>query len=183
MAFGEYKFVRMVVQMKIKELFLKADGLGGKTVSVNGWVRTRRASKNFGFIEVNDGSFFKSLQIVIEQDKLDNFAELSKLNVGAAITAEGILELTPEAKQPLELKAKSVTVNGASTPDYPLQKKRHTLEYLRTIAHLRPRTHTFAAVVRVRSLIAYAIHQFLNERGFVYVHPPLITGSDCEWAG
>ena len=171
------------MQTVIKNLFRQTDNYGGKEVTISGWVRTIRVSKNFGFIEVNDGSFFKSLQIVIEQDKLDNFAELSKLNVGAAITAEGILELTPEAKQPFELKAKSVTVNGASTPDYPLQKKRHSFEYLRTIAHLRPRTNTFAAVFRVRSLIAYAIHQFFNERGFVYVHTPLITGSDCEGAG
>ncbi len=183
MAFGEYKFVRMVVQMKIKELFLKADGLGGKTVSVNGWVRTLRASKNFGFIELNDGSFFKNVQIVIEDEKLDNFASLCKLNVGAALRVEGRLELTPDAKQPFEIKADSVFVEGMSTPDYPLQKKRHSFEYLRTIPHLRPRTNTFAAVFRVRSVIAYAIHKFFNDRGFVYVHTPLITGSDCEGAG
>lgn len=167
----------------IKELFRQTESYGGQEVTISGWVRTIRVSKNFGFIEINDGSFFKSLQIVIEQDKLENFAELAKLNVGAAITATGILELTPEAKQPFEMKAENVVVNGASTPDYPLQKKRHSFEYLRTIAHLRPRTNTFAAVFRVRSLIAYAIHQFFNERGFVYVHTPLITGSDCEGAG
>ena len=164
--------------MKIKELFLKADGLGG-----NGWVRTLRASKNFGFIELNDGSFFKNVQIVIEDEKLDNFASLCKLNVGAALRVEGRLELTPDAKQPFEIKADSVFVEGMSTPDYPLQKKRHSFEYLRTIPHLRPRTNTFAAVFRVRSVIAYAIHKFFNDRGFVYVHTPLITGSDCEGAG
>ncbi len=169
--------------MKIKELFLKADGLGGKTVSVNGWVRNLRASKNFGFIELNDGSFFKNVQIVIEDEKLDNFASLCKLNVGAALRVEGRLELTPDAKQPFEIKADSVFVEGMSTPDYPLQKKRHSFEYLRTIPHLRPRTNTFAAVFRVRSVIAYAIHKFFNDRGFVYVHTPLITGSDCEGAG
>jgi asparaginyl-tRNA synthetase len=140
-------------------------------------------SKNFGFIEINDGSFFKNLQIIIEESKLENFAKLSKLNVGAAITATGILELTPEAKQPFEMKAELVEIDGESTPDYPLQKKRHSFEYLRTIAHLRPRTNTFSAVFRIRSMIAYAIHQFFQERGFVYVHTPIITGSDCEGAG
>ncbi len=167
----------------IKSIFRDTETYGGKEVTVSGWVRTIRVSKNFGFIELNDGSFFKSLQIVIEQDKLENFAELSKLNVGAAISARGIIELTPQAKQPFELKACEVVVEGASSPDYPLQKKRHSFEYLRTIAHLRPRTNTFAAVFRVRSMIAYAIHQFFQERGFVYVHTPLITGSDCEGAG
>ena len=146
-------------------------------------MRTIRVSKNFGFIELNDGSFFKSLQIVIEQDKLENFAKLAKLNVGAAISATGILELTPEAKQPFELKADAVVIEGESLPEYPLQKKRHSFEYLRTIAHLRPRTNTFSAVFRIRSMIAYAIHQFFQERGFVYVHTPIITGSDCEGAG
>ena len=167
----------------IKSIFRDTETYGGKEVTVSGWVRTIRVSKNFGFIELNDGSFFKSLQIVIEQDRLENFAELSKLNVGAAISARGVIELTPQAKQPFELKACEVVVEGASSPDYPLQKKRHSFEYLRTIAHLRPRTNTFAAVFRVRSMIAYAIHQFFQERGFVYVHTPLITGSDCEGAG
>ena len=167
----------------IKSLFRDTQSYGGKEVTVSGWVRTIRVSKNFGFIELNDGSFFKSLQIVIEQDKLENFADLAKLNVGAAISAKGILELTPEAKQPFELKADEVAIEGVSTPDYPLQKKRHSFEYLRTIAHLRPRTNTFAAVFRVRSMIAYAIHQFFQEKGFVYVHTPIITGSDCEGAG
>ena len=167
----------------IKSIFRDTETYGGKEVTVSGWVRTIRVSKNFGFIELNDGSFFKSLQIVIEQDRLENFAELSKLNVGAAISARGVIELTPQAKQPFELKACEVVVEGVSSPDYPLQKKRHSFEYLRTIAHLRPRTNTFAAVFRVRSMIAYAIHQFFQERGFVYVHTPLITGSDCEGAG
>ena len=167
----------------VKKLFRNTDEFAGKEITVSGWVRTIRVSKNFGFIELNDGSFFKSLQIVIEQDKLENYTEISKLNVGAAITVTGILELTPEAKQPFELKADSAYIDGASTPDYPLQKKRHSFEYLRTIAHLRPRTNTFAAVFRIRSLIAYAIHRFFQERGFVYVHTPIITGSDCEGAG
>ena len=168
--------------MKIKELFSGAASDGAK-VQVNGWVRTLRVSKNFGFIELNDGSFFKNVQVVIEADKLDNFVELSKQNVGAALRVEGVLEMTPEAKQPFEIKADKVEIEGASSPDYPLQKKRHSFEFLRSMPHLRPRTNTFSAVFRVRSLVAYAIHKFFNERGFVYVHTPLITGSDCEGAG
>lgn len=167
----------------IKQLFRETEKFGGQEITVSGWVRTIRVSRNFGFIELNDGSFFKNLQIIIEESKLDNFGKLAKLNVGSAITATGILELTPEAKQPFELKADAVVIEGESTPDYPLQKKRHSFEYLRTIAHLRPRTNTFAAVFRIRSMIAYAIHQFFQERGFVYVHTPIITGSDCEGAG
>ncbi len=167
----------------VKDIYRNKEDYSGKEVSVSGWVRTIRASKNFGFIELNDGSFFSSIQIVIESDKLDNYQELTKLNVGAAITVSGVLELTPEAKQPFEIKAVNVIVDGESTPDYPLQKKRHSFEYLRTIAHLRPRTNTFAAVFRVRSMIAYAIHKFFQEKGFVYVHTPIITGSDCEGAG
>ena len=167
----------------IKSLYRDTDTYGGGEVSVSGWVRTVRSSKNFGFIELNDGSFFKSVQVVIEADKLENYAELTKLNVGAAISVTGILELTPNAKQPFEIKAAEVVIEGASTPDYPLQKKRHSFEYLRTIAHLRPRTNTFSAVFRVRSLIAFAIHKFFQERGFVYVHTPIITGSDAEGAG
>ena len=167
----------------VKDLFRKQDEFGGKEITVSGWIRNIRISKNFGFIELNDGTFFKNLQIVIESDKLDNFAELSKLNIAAAITATGTLVLTPDAKQPFELKAENVVINGESTPDYPLQKKRHSFEYLRTVAHLRPRTNTFSAVFRVRSMIAYAIHQFFQERGFVYVHTPIITASDCEGAG
>ena len=142
-----------------------------------------RVSKNFGFIEVNDGSFFKNVQIVFEESKISNYAKVSKLNVGSALRIEGILELTPDSKQPFEIKAESIEIEGESSPDYPLQKKRHSFEYIRTIPHLRPRTNTFAAVFRVRSLIAYAIHKFFNERGFVYVHTPIITGSDCEGAG
>lgn len=167
----------------IKSLFRNTEEYGGKEITISGWVRTIRVSKNFGFIEINDGSFFKSLQIVIEPSKLDNYTQVSKLNVGAAITATGLLELTPEAKQPFEMKADNIFIDGESTTDYPLQKKRHSFEFLRTVAHLRPRTNTFSAVFRVRSLIAYAIHQFFQERGFVYVHTPIITGSDCEGAG
>ncbi|MDD6762307.1 MAG: asparagine--tRNA ligase [Clostridiales bacterium] len=167
----------------VKSLYRDTESYGGKEVTVSGWVRTVRASNSFGFIEHNDGSFFSGVQVVIEAEKLENYKELAKLNVGAAITVKGMLELTPQAKQPFEIKAAEVVIEGLSTPDYPLQKKRHSFEYLRTIAHLRPRTNTFAAVFRVRSLIAYAIHQFFQERGFVYVHTPLITGSDCEGAG
>ncbi len=168
--------------MKIKELFT-TQVTDKMQVSVCGWVRTLRVSKNFGFIEINDGSYFKNLQIVIEDERLRNFTEISKQNVGAALRVTGELVLTPEAKQPFEIKADSVEVEGASSPEYPLQKKRHSFEYLRTIPHLRARTNTFSAVFRVRSLVAYAIHKFFNERGFVYVHTPLITGSDCEGAG
>ena len=139
--------------------------------------------KNFGFIELNDGSAFKSLQIVLEREKLPNYDELARQNVGAAFICKGELVLTPEAKQPFELKATEVTVEGASTPDYPLQKKRHSVEFLRTIQHLRPRTNLFSAVFRVRSVAAQAVHEFFRERGFVYVHTPIITGSDCEGAG
>ncbi len=167
----------------IKKLYRETERYAGQEIQISGWVRTIRVSKNFGFIELNDGSFFKNLQIVIEHDKLDNYAELGKLNVGAAITAKGTLAETPDAKQPFELKADEVVIDGTSTSDYPLQKKRHTFEYLRTQAHLRPRTNTFAAVFRIRSMIAYAIHQFFQERGFVYVHTPIITASDCEGAG
>ncbi len=167
----------------IKSLYRDMESFGGKEVTISGWVRTVRASNAFGFIELNDGSFFSSIQVVIESDKLSNYTELSKLNVGAALTVTGILELTPGAKQPMEIKAQEVIIEGESTPDYPLQKKRHSFEYLRTIAHLRPRTNTFAAVFRIRSMVAYAIHQFFQERGFVYVHTPIITGSDCEGAG
>ncbi len=167
----------------VKKLFRETDSYAGQEITISGWVRNIRISKNFGFIELNDGTFFKNIQIVLEAEKLSNFAELSKLNVGAAVSAAGILELTPEAKQPFELKAEEVTVEGESTPDYPLQKKRHSFEFLRTQAHLRPRTNTFSAVFRIRSMVAYAIHQFFQERGFVYVHTPIITSSDCEGAG
>lgn len=167
----------------ISEIFADPKSFDKVQVTVGGWVRTLRAQKTFGFVELNDGSYFKSLQVVIEDGILDNFKEIAKQNVGAALIVSGTLVYTPEAKQPIELKAAMVTVEGASTPDYPLQKKRHTLEYLRTIAHLRPRTNTFSAVFRVRSVAAYAIHKFFQEQGFVYVHTPLITASDCEGAG
>lgn len=166
----------------IKDLYRRKEEFLEKEVTVGGWVRSIRGSKNFGFIVVNDGTFFEPLQVVYH-DKLPNFAEVEKLNVGAAIIVKGTLVATPQAKQPFEVQAEEVLVEGQSTPDYPLQKKRHSFEYLRTISHLRPRTNTFEAVFRVRSLIAYAIHKFFQERDFVYVHTPLITGSDCEGAG
>lgn len=169
--------------MKIKELFKNFSTLGGGEAEINGWVRTMRVSKSLGFIEINDGSFFKNVQIVFEDGKISNFAEVSKVNVGAALRVKGTLVLTPEMKQPFEIHASEIVIEGASAPEYPLQKKRHSFEYLRTIPHLRPRTNTFSAVFRVRSLVAYAIHKFFNERGFVYVHTPLITGSDAEGAG
>lgn len=167
----------------VKELFRGSEEFADKTVEISGWIRTLRASNAFGFIEVNDGTFFKNVQVVFESDQIDNYKEVSSLNVGAAISVSGTMVLTPDAKQPFEIKASKITVEGESTPDYPLQKKRHSFEYLRTIAHLRPRTNTFSAVFRVRSLAAYAIHKFFNERGFVYTHTPIITCSDCEGAG
>lgn len=166
----------------IRELYRSREEYLGKKVSVGGWVRSVRDSKAFGFIVLNDGTFFETLQVVYH-DTMENFAEISKLNVGSAILVTGELVATPDAKQPFEIQAEEVMVEGASTPDYPLQKKRHTLEFLRTMTHLRPRTNTFQAVFRVRSLIAYAIHKYFQERDFVYVHTPLITGSDCEGAG
>ena len=166
----------------IREIFRNKDKFADKEVTIGGWVRSNRNSKNFGFIVVNDGTFFEPIQVVYGNG-LDNYDEVGKINVGAAIVVRGTLVLTPDAKQPFEIQAAYVTVEGASTPDYPLQKKRHTFEYLRTISHLRPRTNTFEAVFRVRSLCAYAIHKFFQERDFVYVHTPLITGSDCEGAG
>ena len=166
----------------IREIFRNKDKFADKEVTIGGWVRSNRNSKNFGFIVVNDGTFFEPIQVVYGNG-LDNYDEVGKINVGAAIIVRGTLVLTPDAKQPFEIQAGYVTVEGASTPDYPLHKKRHTLEYLRTTQHLRPRTNTFEAVFRVRSLCAYAIHKFFQERDFVYVHTPLITGSDCEGAG
>ena len=166
----------------IREIFRNKDKFADKEVTIGGWVRSNRNSKNYGFIVVNDGTFFEPIQVVYGNG-LDNYDEVGKINVGAAIIVRGTLVLTPDAKQPFEIQAAEVTVEGASTPDYPLQKKRHTFEYLRTISHLRPRTNTFEAVFRVRSLCAYAIHKFFQERDFVYVHTPLITGSDCEGAG
>ena len=166
----------------VRDIYRRREEYLGKEISIGGWVRSVRDSKSFGFIVVSDGTFFETLQVVYHDD-LANFDEISHMNVGTAIIVKGTLVATPEAKQPFEIQATEVTVEGASSSDYPLQKKRHSLEYLRTISHLRPRTNTFQAVFRVRSLIAYAIHQFFQERDFVYVHTPLITGSDCEGAG
>ena len=168
--------------IEIRELYKNQEAYLDKEITVGGWVRRIRDSKAFGFIVINDGTFFTPLQVVYHDD-MENFEEISKLNVGAAVVVTGTLVATPQAKQPFEIQAKTVTVEGASAPDYPLQKKRHSFEYLRTIAHLRPRTNTFQAVFRVRSLTAYALHKFFQERGFVYVHTPIITGSDCEGAG
>ena len=166
----------------VRELFRETEKYAGQKVRVGGWVRSNRDSKSFGFLVVSDGTFFNPLQIVYH-DTMENFAEIAKAGVGAAVIAEGELLLTPEAKQPFELQAESVFIEGSSPSGYPRQKKRHTLEYLRTLTHLRPRTNTFQAVFRVRSLAAYAIHRFFQERDFVYVHTPIITGSDCEGAG
>ena len=168
--------------IEIRELYKNQEAYLDKEITVGGLVRSIRDSKAFGFIVINDGTFFTPLQVVYHDD-MENFEEISKLNVGAAVVVTGTLVATPQAKQPFEIQAKTVTVEGASAPDYPLQKKRHSFEYLRTIAHLRPRTNTFQAVFRVRSLTAYALHKFFQERGFVYVHTPIITGSDCEGAG
>ena len=170
-------------RQKISGIFADAEALGGQSMTVCGWVRTVRDMKNFGFIELNDGSCFKSLQVVFERSSLNNYEEIAKQNVGAALIVHGTLVLTPEAKQPFELKADEITVEGASTPDYPLQKKRHSVEFLRTIQHLRPRTNLFSATFRVRSVAAQAVHEFFQQRGFVYVNTPIITGSDCEGAG
>lgn len=166
----------------IRKLYRDKEEYIGKKIQVGGWVRSIRDSKNFGFIVLNDGTYFEPIQVVYH-DTLDNFEEISKLNVGSALVVYGELVATPDAKQPFEIQAERVDIEGASSPDYPLQKKRHTLEYLRTITHLRPRTNTFQAVFRVRSLIAYAIHKFFQDRDFVYVHTPIITGSDAEGAG
>ena len=166
----------------IRSLYHEKEQFIGKKVTVGGWLRSNRDSKTFGFLVLNDGTFFETLQVVYS-DKMVNFEEVSKLNVGSAVIATGVIVATPNAKQPFEMQAEEVFVEGASSAEYPLQKKRHTFEYLRTISHLRARTNTFQAVFRVRSLIAYAIHQFFMERGFVYVHTPIITGSDCEGAG
>ncbi len=166
----------------VRDLYRNRDEYLGKEITVGGWLRSIRDSKTFGFLVLHDGTFFETLQIVYG-NSLENFAEICKLNVGAAVIVRGTLVATPQAKQPFEIQAAEVTVEGTSTPEYPMQKKRHSLEYLRTVPHLRPRTNTFQAVFRVRSLAAYAIHKFFQERGFVYVHTPLITGSDCEGAG
>jgi len=168
--------------VQVRELFRNKEQYLGKKITVGGWVRSVRDTKTFGFIVMSDGTFFETLQIVYT-DELSNFTEISKFNVGSAVVVTGTLVATPDAKQPFEIQAEEVLLEGASTSDYPLQKKRHSLEFLRTMTHLRPRTNTFQAVFRVRSLVAYAIHKFFQERDFVYVHTPLITGSDCEGAG
>ena len=170
-------------RIKIAAVFAGSQQLSGQTVTVCGWAKTIRDMKTFGFIELNDGSCFRNLQVVMDANVLDNYKEIAAQNVGAALIVRGVVVLTPEAKQPLEVKASSITVEGASSPEYPLQKKRHSVEYLRTIAHLRPRTNLFSAAFRVRSVAAHAIHSFFQDRGFVYVHTPIITASDCEGAG
>ncbi|MBQ5956498.1 MAG: asparagine--tRNA ligase [Clostridia bacterium] len=169
--------------LSIKEIYKQYEKLEGSEVEVYGWVRTIRDSKALGFIELNDGTFFKNMQIVFEESHLDNFKDVCRIGAGSGIYVRGIVILTPDAKQPFEINAREITVEGDCPPDYPLQKKRHTNEYLRTIAHLRPRTNTYSAVFRVRSAVAYAIHKFFQEKGFVYVHTPIITGSDAEGAG
>lgn len=168
--------------VKVKELYRNAQDYEGQSVRLSGWIRTSRVSKSLGFIELNDGGFFKNAQIVFDES-LENFHEVAKYHIATAITVEGTVVYTPEAKQPFEIKASKIILEGASSSDFPLQKKRHTFEYLRTIAHLRPRGNTYSAVFRVRSLAAFAIHKFFQERGFVYVHTPIITGSDAEGAG
>ena len=167
----------------VKSLYRESEKYIDSNIVVAGWVRTIRDSKAFGFIELNDGTFFKNLQVVFEDEKLDNFKQIAKLPVGSAIVVQGKLVETPGAKQPFEIKAEKIEIEGLSQSDYPLQKKRHSFEFLRTIAHLRPRTNAFSAVFRIRSLAAYAIHKFFQERNFVYVHTPIITGSDAEGAG
>lgn len=167
----------------IRSLYADLNAFDGKTVTLGGWARSVRDSKAFGFLDLNDGSCFKGVQVVFEREKLANYDEIAKLNVGSAVVVTGTVLLTPENKQPFEIKATEIAVEGASTPDYPLQKKRHSPEYLREQAYLRPRTNLFSAVFRVRSEVAFAIHEFFHSRGFVYVHTPLITGSDCEGAG
>src|SRR5574344_487919 len=170
-------------RMRIAALFADSESLGGKEVVVCGWARTIRDMKGFGFVELNDGSCFKNLQVVLDASVLDNYKEIAGQNVGAALIVRGTVVLTPDAKQPLEVKAASIAVEGPSAPDSPLQKKRHSVEFLRTIQHLRPRTNLFSATFRVRSVAAYAVHEFFQQRGFVYVQTPIITGSDCEGAG
>ncbi len=167
----------------IRDIYKDSAAFGGREITLGGWVRNLRDSKAFGFIDLNDGSCHKGIQVVFERERVDNYDEIAHQNIGAALVVHGVVELTPEAKQPFELKATKIEVEGTSTPDYPLQPKRHTPEFLREIAYLRPRTNLFSAVFRVRSEIAFAIHEFFNSRGFVYVHTPLITGSDCEGAG
>lgn len=171
------------MEIDIKKLYRETEKFDGKEVVISGWIRNNRASNKFGFIELNDGSFFKPIQIVYESDFIDNFDIIAKANLATAIKVVGKTVLTPEAKQPFEIKASKIEILADSNEDYPLQNKRHSMEFLREIAHLRPRSNTFSAVFRIRSMVAYAIHKFFQERGFVYVHTPIITGSDCEGAG
>src|SRR6478672_10924227 len=166
----------------VKDLYRNSESYKDQQVQLSGWIRTVRDSKTFGFIELNDGSFFKGVQIVFDE-KLENFKDISKLPISSSIKVEGDFIYTPQAKQPFEIKATNIVIEGTSNVDFPLQKKKHSFEYLRTIAHLRPRTNTFSAVFRVRSLASYAIHKFFQDKGFVYVHTPIITGSDTEGAG
>ncbi len=170
-------------RIELRKIFKNPQEFGGVKVTVCGWARTIRDSKSFGFIELNDGSYFKNCQIVFDREKVSNYDEIARQNVGACLKVNGTLILTPENKQPFEINADSIEVLGASCPEYPLQKKRHTLEFLRSMPHLRPRTNIFKAAFKIRSEAAFAIHTFFNERGFVYVHTPIITGSDCEGAG
>lgn len=170
-------------RIEITDFYNDVKKFANQTVTICGWVRTIRDSKTIGFIELNDGSCFKGIQVVFEESKISNFSEIAKLNVGASVIVKGTLLETPEAKQPFEINALEIQIEGQSSGEYPLQKKRHSLEYLRTIAHLRPRTNTFSAAFRVRSVAAYAIHKFFQDRNFIYAHTPIITGSDCEGAG
>ena len=172
-----------MAEVTVRQLFRETESFADSEVTVRGWIRTNRGSNKFGFVELNDGSFFKSVQVVYEADILDNYAEIAKAPIAAALNVTGTFVLTPEAKQPFEIKAKSIEIEAGSDADYPLQKKRHSMEFLREIAHLRPRSNTFSAVFRVRSIVAFALHKFFQERGFVYVHTPIITASDAEGAG
>lgn len=169
-------------KVKVKNIYENYNEMDKKEVVVCGWIRNLRNSKVIGFVELNDGSFFKPVQIILEEN-LENFSDVISLNLGSSIIVRGEVKVTPEAKQPFEIIAKEVEISGKSTPDYPLQNKRHSMEFLRDIAHLRPRTNTFSAVFRVRSVVAHAIHEFFYQNGFVYVHTPIITSSDCEGAG
>lgn len=170
-------------KVKVKQLYNDSGFYNGKDLALNGWIRNNRDQKSFGFISLNDGTCFQSLQVVYEKELLDNFDQVAKLGVGAAVRVEGKLVLTPEAKQPFEIKASVVSLEGNSTPDYPIQPKRHSREFLREVAHLRPRTNLFTAVFRIRSLLAYAVHRFFQERGFICLHAPIITANDAEGAG
>ena len=172
-----------MAEVLVRQLFRETESFADSEVTVRGWIRTNRGSNKFGFVELNDGSFFKSVQVVYEADILDNYTEIAKAPIAAALNVTGTFVLTPDAKQPFEIKAKTIEIEAGSDPDYPLQKKRHSMEFLREIAHLRPRSNTFSAVFRVRSVTAYALHKFFQERNFVYAHTPIITASDAEGAG